>query len=161
MVLLKRYDTVRLVEADPNWSRRSQVYLGRKRSKGCTFVCSRLEDIQPQTVIAWGEPADVVWLQWTLQYLTDQDAIRTLKSLASSLVIGTGVLIVKENRPYAPARLDRFQMDTPDGPHERYDLTRTDMHHRLLFQKAGLIVDLNEMGVETNTYALVLNSELE
>jgi hypothetical protein len=54
--------------------------------------------------IAWGEPADVVWLQWTLQYLTDQDAIRTLKSLASSLVIGTGVLIVKENRPYAPAR---------------------------------------------------------
>jgi len=159
LVLLKRYDTVRLVEADPNWSRRSQVYLGRKRSKGCTFVCSRLEDIQPQTVIAWGEPADVVWLQWTLQYLTDQDAIRTLKSLASSLVIGTGVLIVKENRPYAPARLDRFQMDTPDGPHERYDLTRTDMHHRLLFQKAGLIVDLNEMGVETNTYALVLNSE--
>lgn len=159
LVLLKRYDTVRLVEADPNWSRRSQVYLGRKRSKGCTFVCSRLEDIQPQTVIAWGEPADVVWLQWTLQYLTDQDAIRTLKSLASSLVIGTGVLIVKENRPYAPARLDRFQMDTPDGPHERYDLTRTDMHHRFLFQKAGLIVDLNEMGVETNTYALVLNSE--
>ena len=159
LVLLKRYDTVRLVEADPNWSRRSQVYLGRKRSKGCTFVCSRLEDILPQTVIAWGEPADVVWLQWTLQYLTDQDAIRTLKSLASSLVIGTGVLIVKENRPYAPARLDRFQMDTPDGPHERYDLTRTDMHHRLLFQKAGLIVDLNEMGVETNTYALVLNSE--
>jgi len=159
LVLLKRYDTVRLVEADPNWSRRSQVYLGRKRSKGCTFVCSRLEDIQPQTVIAWGEPADVVWLQWTLQYLTDQDAIRTLKSLASSLVIGTGVLIVKQNRPYAPARLDRFQMDTPDGPHERYDLTRTDMHHRFLFQKAGLIVDLNEMGVETNTYALVLNSE--
>jgi len=159
LVLLKRYDTVRLVEADPNWSRRSQVYLGRKRSKGCTFVCSRLEDIQPQTVIAWGEPADVVWLQWTLQYLTDQDAIRTLKSLASSLVIGTGVLIVKENRPYAPARLDRFSMDTPDGPNERYDLTRTDMHHRLLFQKAGLIVDLNEMGVETNTYALVLNSE--
>jgi hypothetical protein len=50
-------------------------------------------------------------------------------------------------------------MDTPDGPHERYDLTRTDMHHRFLFQKAGLIVDLNEMGVETNTYALVLNSE--
>ena len=45
LVLLKRYDTVRLVEADPNWSRRSQVYLGRKRSKGCTFVCSRLARI--------------------------------------------------------------------------------------------------------------------
>ena len=155
IVLLKRYDTVRLVEADPDWSRRSQVYLGRKRSKGCTFVCSRLEDIQPQTIVAWGEPADVVWLQWTLQYLTDEDAIRTLKSLASTLVIGTGVLIVKENRPFAPARLDRFQMDTPSGPNGRYDLTRTDMHHRLLFQKAGLIVDLNEMGLETNTYALV------
>ena len=153
--MLKRYDTVRLVEADPDWSRRSQVYLGRKRSKGCTFVCSRLEDIQPQTIVAWGEPADVVWLQWTLQYLTDEDAIRTLKSLASTLVIDSGVLIVKENRPFAPARLDRFQMDTPSGPNGRYDLTRTDMHHRLLFQKAGLIVDLNEMGLETNTYALV------
>ena len=99
--------------------------------------------------------ADLVWLQWTLQYLTDADAVRALRGLADTLVAGTGFLIVKENRPYGLARTDRFQMETPvvSG---RYDITRTDDHHRLLFEMAGLAVDLAEEGEETNTYALVV-----
>jgi len=99
--------------------------------------------------------ADLVWLQWTLQYLTDADAVRALRSLADTLVADTGVLIIKENRPYGLARTDRFQMDTPviSG---RYDITRTDDHHRLLFEMAGLAVDVAEEGEETNTYALVV-----
>ena len=77
--------------------------------------------------------ADLVWLQWTLQYLTDADAVRALRGLADALVAGTGFLVVKENRPYGLARTDRFQMETPvvSG---RYDITRTDDHHRLLFE---------------------------
>mmetsp|Transcript_7342 Transcript_7342/g.17456 ORF Transcript_7342/g.17456 Transcript_7342/m.17456 type:complete len:271 (-) Transcript_7342:123-935(-) len=99
--------------------------------------------------------ADLVWLQWTLQYLTDADAVRALRGLADALVAGTGFLVVKENRPYGLARTDRFQMETPvvSG---RYDITRTDDHHRLLFEMAGLAVDLAEEGEETNTYALVV-----
>jgi len=100
---------------------------------------------------------DLVWLQWTLQYLTDADAVQALRSLSSSLVPGTGVMIVKENRPYGSARHDRFQMDTPKVS-GRYDITRTDDHHRLLFDMAGLAVDLTEEGVETNTYALIIKT---
>lgn len=158
LVLLKRYDNVRLVEADPGWSRRSRAYLGRKRSEGrCTFTCARLEELGTDVISGWGAPMDLIWLQWTLQYLTDSDAVETLRNLAGGLVEGTGFLIVKENRPYGGARHDRFQLETP-GCSGRYDLTRTDDHHRFLFQRAGLVVDLAEEGVETNTYALVVTS---
>ena len=66
-ILLKRYDTVRLVEADAHWCSRSKVYLGRKRCQDCIFVNARLEELIPKTVLEWCEPADLVWLQWTLQ----------------------------------------------------------------------------------------------
>jgi protein N-terminal methyltransferase len=156
-ILLKRYDTVRLVEADADFSSRSKVYLGRKRSERCSYVHARLEELNPKTIMEWGGPADLVWLQWALQNITDEDAVIALKSLASSLVEHTGVMIVKENRPYGNARLDRFQIETPCGTGDgRYDITRTDNHHRLLFQRAGLVVEMSEQGVETNTYALMM-----
>ena len=154
-VLLKRYDSVQLVEADSGWSKQSRNYLGRKRSAKCTFTCARLEDLDVPTMLE--SSADLVWLQWTLQYLTDRDAVIVLRKLASCLVKDTGFLIVKENRPYGGARVDRFQMETPECS-GRYDITRTDNHHRLLFQRAGLAVDRVEEGVETHTYALVVVS---
>eukprot|EP00563_Minutocellus_polymorphus_P001820 CAMPEP_0181031310 /NCGR_PEP_ID=MMETSP1070-20121207/6166_1 /TAXON_ID=265543 /ORGANISM="Minutocellus polymorphus, Strain NH13" /LENGTH=282 /DNA_ID=CAMNT_0023108683 /DNA_START=73 /DNA_END=918 /DNA_ORIENTATION=- len=153
LVLLKRYDSVRLVEADPHWSTRSRVYLGRKRSARCTFTCARLEDLSEDDVAGWDGPVDLIWLQWTLQYLTDADAIKTLQTLARGLVLGTGRLVVKENRPYGKARSDRFQMETP-ACSGRYDITRTDAQHRLMFHRAGLKVNMSEEGVETNTYAV-------
>jgi hypothetical protein len=48
-------------------------------------------------------------------------------------------------------------MDTARGANGRFDITRPDAHHRLLFQKASLRVDHVERGVETNTYALSSN----
>jgi protein N-terminal methyltransferase len=154
-ILLKRYDTVNLVEADAGWSKRSKTYLGRKRAARCTFTCSRIEELVHDNDES--SRIDLVWLQWTLQYLTDSDAVRTLQNLATSLILTTGILIVKENRPYGTARPDRFQMDTPGGS-GRYDITRSDDHHRLLFQRAGLTVNHVEEGVETNTYALSRNT---
>jgi len=154
-ILLKRYDCVQLVEADSGWSKRSKTYLGRKRAARCTFTCSRIEELDQDSDDT--SSIDLVWLQWTLQYLTDADAVETLQNLAARLILRTGILIVKENRPYGAARQDRFQMDTP-GVSGRYDITRSDDHHRLLFQRAGLTVNQTEEGVETNTYALSLNN---
>jgi len=160
LVLLKRYGAVRLVEADEAFSKRSRAYLGKKRSGRCQFVCARLESLEEKAVSGWGARADMVWVQWTLQYLTDVDAVDTLRILAGGLVPETGIMIVKENRPFGAARLDRFQMETPNCS-GRYDITRTDSHHRLLFQRAGLVVDLAEEGVETNTYALVVGGRMD
>ncbi len=165
-ILLKRYDAVRLVEADDALSKRSRAYLGHKRAGRCTFTCARVESLSFQESGSNRDKSgrsgaggsggnDLVWLQWMMQYLTDVDAVQALRSLSSSLVPGTGFMIVKENRPYGLARRDRFQMDTPKVS-GRYDITRTDKHHRLLFDMAGLAVDLTEEGVETNTYALIV-----
>ena len=42
LLLLKRYGEVRLVEADEGWSKRSRVYLGRKRASRCSFSNQRV-----------------------------------------------------------------------------------------------------------------------
>ena len=104
----------------------------------------------------WGEPADLMWVQWTFQYLIDTDVVNCLQVLSSGLQPGSGILIVKENRPYGTQREDRFQMDRPEGVSQRYDITRSDNHHRLLFQLAGLTVVVSDRGNETNTYALTV-----
>jgi len=148
-VLLKRFETVHLIEADSGWSKRSKVYLGKKRAARCTFTCARLECLP--TLDA--ESTDVVWIQWTLQYLTDRDAVIALQALAGTLR-RHGVLVIKENRPYGAAREDRFQLETPSGEEGRYDITRTDAHHRVLFGMARLEILMHEAGVETNSYVL-------
>ena len=157
LVLLKRFDSVQLVEANANLSTRSKVYLGRKRAAKCHFTCANLQDMGPQHFEENSASGiDLIWVQWTLQYLTDADVIYALKTLGSGLSPTGGYLVVKENRPYGNARSDRFQMDTPQGEHGRYDITRSDAHHRLLFEKAGLRVHMMEQGDETNTYALTV-----
>ncbi|KAJ1473673.1 S-adenosyl-L-methionine-dependent methyltransferase [Baffinella frigidus] len=148
LVLTKRFDSTQLIEADSGWSKRSRVYLGRKRAAKCTFTCSRLEelpDLPPDS-------ADLVWIQWTLQYLTDRDAIKCLRALAAGLS-EHGVIVVKENRPYGAQRSDRFFMEVPEGEQGRFDITRPDYHHRLLFRSAGLEVLESVEGEETHTYA--------
>jgi hypothetical protein len=154
LILLKRYDRVRLVEGDAGWSKRSRTYLGKKRTLRCQFVHKRIDALTEADIESWGEPADLMWVQWTLQYLIDVDFVDCLRIMAGGLRPGTGILIVKENRPYGLAREDRFQMDLPEGENERYDITRPDIHHRLLFDMAGLKVNYVEQGEETNTYAL-------
>mmetsp|Transcript_2185 Transcript_2185/g.2961 ORF Transcript_2185/g.2961 Transcript_2185/m.2961 type:complete len:243 (+) Transcript_2185:226-954(+) len=154
LILLKRYQEIRLVEGNEAISKRSKLYLGKKRASKCTFTNSTLQDLN---LDSWDrQPIDLIWIQWTLQYLTDADVVECLKKLVLHLRPGVGVLVVKENRPHGTAREDRFQMDTPAG-NERYDITRPDAHHRLLFQQANLRVDCAEKGVETNTYALKSN----
>mmetsp|Transcript_46998 Transcript_46998/g.147238 ORF Transcript_46998/g.147238 Transcript_46998/m.147238 type:complete len:285 (-) Transcript_46998:52-906(-) len=148
-VLLRRCKRVMLIEGDSQWSKQSKMYLGKKRAMRCEFKCARLDDLSPLP----SNSADLVWIQWTLQYLTDQDVIKCLESLSKGLR-RHGFLIVKENRPYGHARNDRFQMDTPDGENGRYDITRTDVHHRILFEKAGLTVEDSELGMETCSYCL-------
>jgi protein N-terminal methyltransferase len=154
LVLLKRYAEVRLVEGNPDISKRSKMYLGRKRAARCTFTSCYLQDLN---ILEWGmsKPVvDLMWIQWTLQYLTDVDVVECLKKLATALRPLVGVLVVKENRPFGTARPDRFQMDTPAGANGRYDITRSEDHHRLLFHQAGFQVDFEETGKETSTFAL-------
>jgi SAM-dependent methyltransferase len=163
LVLLKRYSQVQLVEGDESWSKRSRVYLGKKRAARCTFIQQRLDEVTDQDVLRWcdncpSKKVDLIWIQWTLQYLIDADVVTLLQNLAQGLRPGTGIMIVKENRPYGNAREDRFQMDVPGGcgNNARYDITRPNHHHHLLFQMAGLTIVFAEQGVETSIYVLAV-----
>jgi hypothetical protein len=91
-----------------------------------------------------------------LQYLTDADAARVLGALGRSLS-KSGLLVLKENFPYwlPPAeRSAAFAVDVPEGEHGRYDVTRPDAHHQLLFHAARLRVVRAERGGETVTWVL-------
>ena len=198
-VLLRRCERVALLEPCERWLKQARRYLGNKRAQRCTFLCTALQDF------AAAPPAatyDVVWVQWTLQYLVDAHVVAALRGLAASLT-AYGVLVLKENRPSAHShggggatqagqagragqagqagkeakeggegrgehgeqgeggeaeqrakREATFQVDTPAGPHARYDVTRPDAHHRWLFRCAGLEVQDWEHWGETTAWVL-------
>jgi len=148
-LLLHHCKTVHLVEASDVWSRQSLRYLGKKRGKACTFACLRLETFAPKL-----GSIDLIWIQWVLQYLTDTDAVTTLRNLKMGLTLH-GVLVLKENRPYLKGSNPKmFQCDTPAGENARFDITRSDAHHRELFKRAELEVFEAEQGDETNFWVL-------
>lgn len=151
-ILLKRYDEIHLIEGNATYCKLCKLKMGKKKANRCIFTQCYLQDMTDKTL--GDRPVDLIWIQWTLQYLTDLDVVKCLKTLALGLRPSVGVIIVKENRPYGIAREDRFQMDTPGGPHNRYDITRSDAHHRLLFRMAGLTVLSMARGEETHTYVL-------
>jgi len=107
-VLLRRCAEVHLLEACEVWSKQSRRYLGKKRALSCSFINQRLEEFLPNP-----DCYDLIWLQWTLQYLVDEDVIRALTALRRSLR-KKGLMVLKENRPYLPdTDHEHFQMDTP------------------------------------------------
>ena len=150
-VLLSFFEEVDLVEGSRRWSERSRAYLGAEAcASRCRFAHARLEDFTPGA-----RHYDVVWVQWVLQYLTDADAVSLLLRLRAALR-PAGLLVLKENRPCTAHVLpNAFLLNTPDGSKARYDITRPDEHHRLLFARAGLVVHDVERGrVEDTSFCI-------
>jgi protein N-terminal methyltransferase len=73
---------------------------------------------------------DIIWAQWTLGHLPDDDFVSFLKRCAIGLT-PTGYFCAKEN---TCAGL-KFMMDRGDGA-----ITRSDPHFKYLFQQAGMVV---------------------
>lgn len=152
-VLLKAFESVHLLEGSDALSKHSRRYLGNKRAQRCTFAHAKMQDFAPMP----GAFA-LVWLQWSLQYLIDEDVVAFLRACAASLE-RHGVLVVKENRPSWNGKASRFEFDTPLGPNARFDITRPDAHHAWLFAQAGLAVAHSEHFEETTAWLLVPQAE--
>uniref|UniRef100_A0A0G4I643 Alpha N-terminal protein methyltransferase 1 n=1 Tax=Chromera velia CCMP2878 TaxID=1169474 RepID=A0A0G4I643_9ALVE len=169
-VLLRACESVVLFEANKHWLDRAKKNIGRQRAQSCGFVQGKLEELPnvAGTLCKAREGFHLVWIQWCLQYLTDQDFVRVLCACVTVLE-SNGVIILKENHPQSrnkkgkggpnkkqnqnkgrqsqrehshvqSAAADLFQMDVPEGENQRFDITRSDEHHRLLFALAGLEV---------------------
>lgn len=151
VVLLRRCERVALLEPCERWLKQARRYLGNKRAQRCAFINERLETHAPGAGVAY----DLIWVQWTLQYLTDADVVAALRRLSGALT-PHGVLVAKENRPLRAGAEGSFQVDTPSGPNARHDVTRPHAHHEWLFRCAGLAVEHWEHAGATETTAWVL-----
>ncbi|KAG9092328.1 hypothetical protein FS749_015821 [Ceratobasidium sp. UAMH 11750] len=165
-VLLPLVDDVVLVEPAEHFISRalqdSPKWKGiSDSSKSVTFVRSPLQSFDPALVpqgYRAGRPLDpvssetgfdVIWCQWCLGHLTDDDLVQFFKKSKAALrgaedlrrPQDVGVIIVKENTT------EDGEGGTPVTIYAEDDssVTRSDAAWRLLFKKAGLVVIRDEV----------------
>ena len=103
-LLLDLCDRSDLVESSERLLYASPEYIGEKASK-CRFYCFGLQDWEPTAA-----KYTIVWIQWVLCYLTDEDIVKFLQRCKASLIEG-GVIILKENT----VENEMFVLDVEDA----------------------------------------------
>lgn len=89
-LLLDFIDSCDLVESNSRLLNAAPDHIATE-SHRCRYYCSELQDWQPGH-----KKYTIVWIQWVLCYLTDEDIVTFLSRCAQSLVEG-GWIILKEN----------------------------------------------------------------
>lgn len=79
-----------LVEPSPRLISAATEYLGDDAAK-CRYFCKGLQDFTPIE-----QSYDIIWMQWMIGYLTDDDLVAFLKRCAVGLRRG-GVVVIKDN----------------------------------------------------------------
>lgn len=90
-----------------------------------------LEDWKPENRY------DLVWNQWCLGHLTDEQLVTYLKRCSKALANG-GWILVKENMSTNKDGIDIFDV-------EDSSVTRTDQKFRKIFEEAGLLIFKTEV----------------
>lgn len=89
-ILLDFADSCDLVESNSRLLSAAPDHIA-SQSYRCRYYCSDLQDWQPSK-----KKYTIVWIQWVLCYLTDEDIVKFLKRCRQSLVDG-GWIVLKEN----------------------------------------------------------------
>lgn len=130
-LLLRRFHEVDLVEPVSHFLESAKEELkdvscsGDKPlelHKAANFYCTSLQEFCPEP-----NRYDVIWVQWCIGHLTDQDFVAFFKRAKVGLKVG-GFFILKEN-----IAKNGFVVDKVDS-----SITRSDAYFRNLFQQAGL-----------------------
>ncbi|CAB9509881.1 Lys N-methyltransferase 1 [Seminavis robusta] len=125
---------VDLVESSSRLLCESPEYIGEEGAANCKFYCSGLQDWTPPS----GRYYTIIWIQWVLIYLTDDDVICFLNRCADSLLPnGKGVIVVKEN---TTGDGETFVVDNDD-----VSVCRSLPYWLKLIEKAGLKVVYQKM----------------
>ncbi|KAJ8921081.1 hypothetical protein NQ315_015877 [Exocentrus adspersus] len=117
------FDKVDLVEQNPTFLEQAKRYMGAKLSRIGDFYTEGLQRFRPES-----KKYDVVWIQWVVGHLTDNDLIDFLVSCQDGLK-PNGVIVVKENI----TSTDEVEMDRQDS-----SVTRPMRLLRQIFDKANL-----------------------
>lgn len=112
-----------LVESSFRLLSEAPKYIGEPGANQCRYYCAGLQE--------WIPPKNnytVIWIQWVLCYLTDEDCVAFLKRCGQGLVPG-GIICLKENTCNGEA----FVVDTDDA-----SVTRSVPYLLKLADQAGL-----------------------
>lgn len=121
-LLLDEFQVVDLVEPDPKFLETARKEIANPRAE--RYIVSSLQDFSP-------EPGryDVIWAQWVLLYLPDDDLIRFFERCIAGLKNEKGMIFVKENVILEGSWL----VDKEDN-----SISRTDTQIKAIFRQSGL-----------------------
>mmetsp|Transcript_4172 Transcript_4172/g.7191 ORF Transcript_4172/g.7191 Transcript_4172/m.7191 type:complete len:180 (-) Transcript_4172:76-615(-) len=120
-LLSKHFTEVDVIEPVEHFLSKAKEYLADADAK-VNFLLLPLQEMEVQP-----NRYDVVWIQWCIGHLTDDDCVEFLRTCSKSLK-PMGMIVVKENN----ARRG-FVLDKEDS-----SITRSDSYLMQLFNKAGL-----------------------
>ncbi|CAH1786264.1 unnamed protein product [Owenia fusiformis] len=90
-LLLQYFDKVDMVEQDTKFITEARTFLGDGAKKVDNFFNCGLQDFEPVA-----ERYDVIWCQWVLGHLSDDDFVQFFRRCREGLA-EDGVIIIKEN----------------------------------------------------------------
>jgi protein N-terminal methyltransferase len=123
-LLVKLFDKVDLVESNPAFLKQAQSqYLQDVKDKIGLYIQVGLEDFAPAS-----DRYNLIWCQWVLGHLKDQDLIKFLERCKKSLIDG-GMIGIKEN----VIRVGSSEFDSVDS-----SVTRSDSLLKEIFKSSGL-----------------------
>ncbi|KAK3819181.1 MAG: AdoMet dependent proline di-methyltransferase-domain-containing protein [Linnemannia gamsii] len=128
-VLIKAFDHVDLVENSAIFVKQArEEYLKAELESGkvCEVRCSGLQNVEFEGT-SWEGRFDVIWCQWVLGHLTEEDLISFFDRCKKGLKPG-GMIFVKENNAKIGIVIDE----------EDSSMTRSDEVWKEMFAKAGL-----------------------
>lgn len=123
-LLTKHFKQVDLVEQNSEFLDAAKTYLADRAKKVGEFYPVGLQEFSPQA-----NKYDVIWCQWVLGHLHDEDFVKFFTNCQIGLNEG-GVIIVKENTTSS----DKVEVDTEDS-----SVTRPLSELKRLFELAGLV----------------------
>lgn len=133
-LLAPLFEKVDMLEQSEEYMKESEEYLKDVGNVGERYVCGmqefRSEGFVTRRGVEWSERTnmyDVIWVQWCVIYLTDDDFVEFFVELFKCLKDG-GVICVKDN-----VAKKGFLVDKEDS-----SVMRCDAYMKYLFAKAGL-----------------------
>lgn len=122
-LLLPRFAAVDLIEQSPRLLVAAPAYIG-EGSERIRCINEGLQSFSPACIY------DVIWIQWVVGHLTDDDYISFFQRCSRGLRPG-GVIVLKDNC----SEHSTFMVDREDS-----SVARHVDYHKVLFTKAGLRV---------------------
>jgi len=122
-LLVDQFEVVDLVEPNARLMEEAKKQVG---PRGDRFITCSLEHFEPEE-----GRYDVIWAQWVLLYLTDEDLVSFLQRCKKGLRGPNGMIFVKENVIIE----GQWTVDRDDN-----SISRTDGMYKEIFKKAGLVL---------------------